>query len=60
LAKSVDDGQAKVVGVDAAGLWPGGDEERPGASFVRYIFQAVESGVPDDVFNPVQSPTEQQ
>jgi hypothetical protein len=30
----------------------------PASPFVRYIFQPVEVGQPDDVFNPVQSPAE--
>lgn len=58
LAQTPGEGQGKVVGVDAGGQWPGGDDERPGAAFVRYIFQPFDAGVPDDVFNPVQSPTD--
>lgn len=51
-------GTRAVVGVDSAGQWPGGDDNEPGTAFVRYIFQPVDAGQPDDVFNPVQSPAE--
>jgi hypothetical protein len=29
-----------------------------GADFVRYIYQEPDSGLPDDVFNPVQAASE--
>jgi hypothetical protein len=46
------------VGIDAAGQWPGGYDNEPGWDFLRYIFQPVDSGQPDDLFNPVTSPAE--
>jgi hypothetical protein len=48
----------QVVGVDAGGQWPGGADNIAGADFVRYIYQEPDSGLPDDVFNPVQAASE--
>jgi hypothetical protein len=47
-------GRRHVVGVDAGGQWPGGTDNEPGADFLRYVFQPVGAGAPDDAFNPVQ------
>ncbi|MGI5241828.1 hypothetical protein [Dactylosporangium sp. CA-139066] len=58
LARDNTSDRTSVVGVDTNGLWPGGADERPGGEFVRYIYQPVEAALPDDVFNPVQSPSE--
>lgn len=48
----------QVVGIDAAGQWPGGGDNDPGADFIRYIYQPPEAGQPADVFNPVQPASE--
>jgi hypothetical protein len=58
LTRDTTSERTSVVGVDTNGLWPGGDEVRPGGEFVRYVYQPVGDGQPDDVFNPVQSPSE--
>ena len=58
LAEEPDGTNRQVVGVDAAGQWPGDDDNEPGADFVRYIYLPLESGQPDDLFNPVASPAE--
>jgi hypothetical protein len=58
LVEDPDGTNRGVVGVDSAGQWPGGGDNEPDGDFVRYIFQVPESGAPDDVFNPVKSPTE--
>jgi hypothetical protein len=47
-----------VVGVDAGGQWPGGFDTEPGWDFLRYVFEPVDAGQPDDVFNPIKSPSE--
>lgn len=53
-----DNHQRSVVGIDSFGQWPGGYDNEPGWDFLRYIFQPVDAGQPDDVFNPVKSPPE--
>jgi hypothetical protein len=58
MAQDTTSDRTSVVGVDTNGLWPGGDAERPGGEFLRYIFQPHDAGQPDDLFNPVQSPSE--
>jgi hypothetical protein len=30
----------------------------PGRDFLRYVYESVDAGQPDDLFNPVQSPSE--
>jgi len=45
-----------VVGVDAGGRYPGGADNEPGWDFLRYVFQPVDAGQPDDTFNPVKPP----
>ncbi len=54
-----DDGSHRrnVVGVDAGGQWPGGDDNEPGWDFVRYVYEPLDAGQPDDLFNPIKSPT---
>jgi hypothetical protein len=47
-----------VVGVDPDGQWPGGYENEPGWDFLRYVYEPVDTGQPDDVFNPIKSPPE--
>jgi hypothetical protein len=51
-------GARNVVGVDALGQWQGGVENMPGWDFVRYLFQPVDAGQPDDLFNPVRTEAE--
>ncbi|OLB78706.1 MAG: hypothetical protein AUI14_12560, partial [Actinobacteria bacterium 13_2_20CM_2_71_6] len=58
LVEDPDGTHREVVGVDAAGQWPGGDDNEPGADFVRYLHLPPEAGQPDDVVNPVSSPAE--
>ncbi|MFG2043426.1 hypothetical protein [Dactylosporangium sp. NPDC048998] len=58
LARDTGSEHTVVVGVDTNGMWPGGDDERPGGEFLRYIYEPVEAGTPDDVFNPVKSPAD--
>jgi hypothetical protein len=47
-----------VVGIDAGGQWPGGADNDSGADFIRYVYRAPDEGQPQDVFNPVDPPTE--
>jgi hypothetical protein len=47
-----------VVGVDAGGQWPGGADNDPSADFIRYVYQPLEDGRPEDLFNPVQPGSE--
>jgi hypothetical protein len=58
LVEDSESASRKVVGVDAAGQWPGAEENEPGGDFVRYVFQPPDSGAPDDLFNPVKSMAE--
>jgi hypothetical protein len=58
LVEDDGSGRRQVVGVDSAGQWPGGFDNEPGWDFVRFIFEPLEAGQPDDLFNPVQSPSE--
>jgi hypothetical protein len=51
-------GARQVVGVDALGQWQGSLENEAGWDFVRYVFQPIDAGQPDDLFNPVHSPAE--
>jgi hypothetical protein len=46
------DGTREVVGMDAFGQWPGGDDDETVGEFVRYFFQQPESGQPADVEPP--------
>jgi hypothetical protein len=39
----------EVIGVDCVGQWPGADDNEAGSEFVRYLFQAPETGGPDDL-----------
>jgi hypothetical protein len=58
LVEDDETGARQVVGVDAGGQWPGGLENEPGWDFLRYVYESVDAGQPDDLFNPVQSPSE--
>jgi hypothetical protein len=55
LVQDDDTNARQVVGVDAAGQWPGGYDNEPGWDFIRYVFEPVDAGQPDDVFNPVKN-----
>jgi hypothetical protein len=58
VVEDPDGTNRQVVGIDAAGQWPGGGDNEPGADFVQYILVPPTDGQPDDVFNPVSSPAE--
>jgi hypothetical protein len=58
LVEDTDTGNRQVVGVDSSGRWPGGTATEPGADFVRYVFQSVDTGQPNDLVNPLDSASE--
>ncbi len=58
LVEDPDGANRQVVGVDAGGQYPGGADNEPGWDFLRYVFQPVDAGQPDDAFNPVKPPPE--
>jgi hypothetical protein len=53
IAEDDATGMRQVVGVDALGNWQGSTENEPGWQFVRYVYQPLGAGEPDDLFNPV-------
>jgi hypothetical protein len=56
LVEDTDTMGRQVVGVDAVGEYPGVDGGGPKGDFVQYTFHAPVAGLPDDVFNPVDTP----
>ena len=58
LVEEENTGHRSVVGVDATGQWPGGVDNEPDWDFLRYIFEPVDVGQPDDVSNPVKTAPE--
>ncbi|GAB3808464.1 hypothetical protein [Micromonospora zhanjiangensis] len=49
LVEESDETNREVIGVDAAGQWPGSDDDDLVGEFVRYVFQPPDSGEPEDL-----------
>src|SRR5262245_7852120 len=55
LVEDMDTKTRTVVGVDSVGEFPGVDSAEPKGDFVQYAFQSPAVGMPDDIFNPVDT-----
>jgi hypothetical protein len=55
LVEDMETNTRQVVGVDSGGQFPGLENGEPKGDFVQYTFQSPAVGLPDDIFNPVDT-----
>jgi hypothetical protein len=58
VIEETDGANRGVIGMDSLGQWPGGDDNEAGVDFVRYVYQPLDGGQPDDAANPLEMPDE--